>query len=211
MKNNTNIEDLKHIRNLMERSSKFLTLSGFSGIAAGVIALVGAAIAWFGIFQQGAVKYDEYMRALGGGSTMGIRLQMAVLAALVLICAVGAAWYFSFRKAKRVGTRLWTSTARRTLYHFLIPLCAGGIFCIALVIHNNIELLAAAMLVFYGLALVNSAKFTVDEVHYLGLSEIILGIFAGFFLNYGLVFWAIGFGVLHIFYGIRMYNKYDRK
>jgi len=211
MENNTNIEDLKHIRNLMERSSKFLTLSGFSGIAAGVIALVGAAIAWFGIFQQGAVKYDEYMRALGGGSTMSIRLQMAVLAALVLICAVGAAWYFSFRKAKRVGTRLWTSTARRTLYHFLIPLCAGGIFCIALVMHNNIELLAAAMLIFYGLALVNSAKFTVDEVHYLGLSEIILGIFAGFFLNYGLVFWAIGFGVLHIFYGIRMYNKYDRK
>ena len=211
MENNTNIEDLKHIRNLMERSSKFLTLSGFSGIAAGVIALVGAAIAWFGIFQQGAVKYDEYMRALGGGSTMSIRLQMAVLAALVLICAVGAAWYFSFRKAKRVGTRLWTSTARRTLYHFLIPLCAGGIFCIALVMHNNIDLLAAAMLIFYGLALVNSAKFTVDEVHYLGLSEIILGIFAGFFLNYGLVFWAIGFGVLHIFYGIRMYNKYDRK
>ena len=211
MDNNTNIEDLKHIRNLMERSSKFLTLSGFSGIAAGIIALVGAAIAWFGIFRQGAVKYDEYMRALGNGSTMSIRLQMAVLAALVLICAVGAAWYFSLRKAKHTGTRLWTSTARRTLYHFLIPLCAGGIFCIALVMHNNIQLLGSAMLIFYGLALINSAKFTVDEVHYLGLSEIALGILAGFFLNYGLLFWAVGFGVLHIVYGIHMYNKYDRK
>ena len=211
MNNNTNIEDLKHIRNLMERSSKFLTLSGFSGIAAGIIALVGAAIAWFGIFRRGTVKYDEYMRALGNGSTMSIRLQMAVLAALVLIFAVGAAWYFSLCKAKRTGTRLWTSTARRTLYHFLIPLCAGGIFCIALVMHNNIQLLGSAMLIFYGLALINSAKFTVDEVHYLGLSEIALGILAGFFLNYGLLFWAVGFGVLHIVYGIHMYNKYDRK
>ena len=211
MNYNTNIEDLKHIRNLMERSSKFLSLSGFSGIAAGIIALVGAAVTWFGIFQQGAVKYDEYMRVLEGGSTMDVRLQMAVLAALVLVCAVGAAWYFSLRKAKRAGTRFWTSTARRTLYHFMIPLCAGGIFCIALVMHNNIHLLGSAMLIFYGLALVNSAKFTVDELHYLGLSEIILGILAGFFLNYGLLFWTIGFGVLHIIYGIRMYNKYDRK
>ena len=211
MNNYQNIEDLKHIRSMMERSSKFLSLSGFSGIAAGLIALLGAAIAWFGIFRQGAVKYDEYMRALGGASTKSIRLKMAVLAASVLVCAVGAAWYFSLRKAKRTGTRLWTSTARRTLYHFMIPLFTGGIFCIALVMSNNIHLLGAATLIFYGLALVNSAKFVVDELHYLGLSEIVLGILAGFFLNYGLLFWALGFGVMHIVYGIRMYHKYDRR
>ena len=211
MNDNQNIEDLKHIRSLMERSSKFLSLSGFSGIAAGVIALVGAAIAYFIVFEQGAVKYDEHMRALGRGSTMGIRLQMAVLAASVLVCAVGAAWYFSSRKAKRAGTRLWTSTARRTLYHFLIPLVAGGVFCVVLAMNNDIQLVGSAMLIFYGLALVNSSKFTVDEVHYLGLSELVLGFLAGVFLNYGLLFWALGFGVMHIVYGIRMYNKYDRR
>ncbi len=211
MENHQNIEDLKHIRNLMERSSKFLSLSGFSGVAAGVIALVGAAIAYFFIFKQGAVKYDEHMRALGNGSTMSIRLQLAILAIVVLVCAVSAAWYFSSRKAKRAGTRLWTSTARRTLYHFMIPLVTGGIFCVALVLNNNIHLVGSATLIFYGLALVNSGKFTVDEVHYLGLSEIVLGLLAGFFLNYGLLFWALGFGVMHIVYGIRMYNKYDRR
>ena len=211
MDNNQNIEDLKHIRSLMERSSKFLSLSGFSGIVAGVIALVGAAVAYFVVFGRGAVKYDEYMRALGGGSTVNIRLQLAVLAASVLVCAIGAAWFFSSRKAKRAGTRLWTSTARRTLYHFMIPLITGGIFCIALVMSHNIHMVASAMLIFYGLALINSAKFTVDEVHYLGLSEIVLGILAGFFLNYGLLFWALGFGVMHIVYGARMYYKYDRQ
>ena len=211
MNNNQNIEDLEHIRSLMERSSKFLSLSGFSGIAAGVIALVGATIAYFIVFEQGAVKYDERMRALGSGSTMGIRLQMAVLAASVLVCAVCAAWFFSSRKAKRAGTRLWTSTARRTLYHFLIPLATGGIFCVTLVMNHDIHLVGSATLIFYGLALVNSGKFTVDEVHYLGLSEIVLGLLAGVFLNYGLLFWALGFGVMHIVYGIRMYHKYDRR
>ena len=211
MENNQNIEDLKHIRNLMERSSKFLSLSGFSGIAAGVIALAGAAISYFVVFERGAVKYDEYMRAVGNGSTMNIRLQLVMLAALVLVCAVGAAWFFSSRKAKRAGMRLWNSTARRTLYHFMVPLVTGGIFCIALVMSYNIHLIASATLIFYGLALVNSGKFTVDEVHYLGLSEIVLGILAGLFLNYGLLFWTLGFGVMHIVYGLRMYHKYDRQ
>lgn len=211
MDKNQNIEDLKHIRNMMERSSKFLSLSGFSGIAAGVIALVGAVFAYFFVFERGAVKYDEHMQAVGGGSTVTIRLQLAALAAAVLLCALGAAWYFSSLKAKRAGIRLWTSTARRTLYHFLIPLVTGGIFCVALVMTHNIHLIGSATLIFYGLALINSGKFTVDEVHYLGLSEIVLGILAGFFLRYGLVFWALGFGVMHIVYGIRMYLKYDRQ
>ena len=206
-----NIENLKHIRNMMERSTKFLSLSGYSGIAAGIVAMAGAAIAYFVIFRQGTVKYDEYMRSLSDISTMCIRQQMAALALSVLVCAVGAAWYFSSRKAKHAGTRLWTSTARRTLYHFLIPLMTGGIFCMALILNNNIHLLAAAMLIFYGLALVNAGKYTVEEVHYLGLSEILLGILAGFLLRYGLLFWTLGFGVMHIVYGIRMFHKYDRR
>ena len=211
MNSHQNIEDLKHIRNMMERSTKFLSLSGFSGIAAGVIALTSATIVYFVVLQQGAVKYDEHIRALGDASTMHIRLRIIALAISTLVFAVGAAWYFSLRKAQRAGTRLWTSTARRTLYHFLVPLITGGIFCVALLLNNNIHLLASAMLVFYGLALVNSGKFTVEEVHYLGLSEIALGILAGFLVNYGLLFWALGFGVMHIVYGIRMYCKYDRK
>ena len=211
MNTNQNIENLKHIRSMMERSTKFLSLSGFAGIAAGIFGLSGAAIAYFVVFQQGAVIYDEHMRALGGASTMSIRLQIVVLAVAVLVCAVGAAWYFSSRKARRTGTRLWMSTARRTLYHFLIPLVSGGIFCIALVINNNIHMIGSAMLIFYGLALINSSKFTFEEIHYLGITEIVLGILAGFFLNYGLLFWALGFGVMHIVYGARMYYKYDRK
>ena len=57
-------EDLQAIREIMERSSKFLSLSGLSGIFAGVCALIGAAIAWFIILNPGHVTYDEYMSEL---------------------------------------------------------------------------------------------------------------------------------------------------
>ena len=203
MKNQDNMDDLKHIRTLMDRSTKFLTLSGFSGITAGIIALIGAGMAYF--ISEGR------LRSLGEDTSVHIRIQMAILALVVLVCAVGAAWYFSLQKAKKTGTRLWTPAARRTLYHFLIPLITGGVFCISLVIHNNIHLLGPTMLIFYGLALINSAKFTVDEIHYLGVSEIVLGILSAFLLHYGLLFWALGFGVMHIIYGIKMHLKYDRK
>ena len=95
------------------------------------------------------------------------------------------------------------------LIHLFIPLLAGGIFSLLLIWHNNITLVASTTLIFYGLALVNAGKFTFGEIHYLGLSEIVLGLLAGFFLNYGLLFWALGFGLLHIVYGWVIYKKYQ--
>lgn len=211
MNQNQNMEDLKHIRNLMERSSKFLSLSGFSGVAAGIIALIGAAVAHCCILKRSVIRSDGYTQSTDGSFMTDVRVQMAILAFGVLVCAIGVAWYFSSRKARKTGTRLWSPTARRTLYHFLVPLVTGGIFCVALMVDNHMHLIGSATLIFYGLSLVNSGKFTVDEIHYLGLSEIVLGLLAAFFAGYGLIFWALGFGVLHIVYGMRMYYKYDRK
>jgi hypothetical protein len=44
----------------------------------------------------------------------------------------------------------------------------------------------------------------------LGICEIGLGLIASIYMGYGLLFWAVGFGVLHIIYGIVMYMKYER-
>jgi len=65
-------------------------------------------------------------------------------------------------------------------------------------------------LIFYGLALINGSKYTVSEVRYLGYLELVLGIVNLWATRYGLYFWAAGFGVLHILYGIVMWNKYER-
>jgi hypothetical protein len=208
--NSTNpTEDLQAIREIMERSSKFLSLSGLSGIFAGVYALVGAAIAWFFILDSGHVQYDEYMRSLGGSSTSGIRFYLALDAVLVLGFAVLGAVYFSYRKARKAGQQFWTNLTRRLLVHLMIPLVSGGIFILILMFRNNLELVAPVMLIFYGLSLVNAGKFTFGEIHYLGLTEIVLGILAGVFINHGLLIWTIGFGLMHIIYGTVMYYRYE--
>jgi hypothetical protein len=203
-------EDLQTIREIMERSSKFLSLSGLSGIFAGVCALTGAAIAWFFILDSGHVQCVEYMRSPGVSPTSGIRLYLALDAILVLGFAVLGAIFFSQRKARKAGQQFWTNSTQRLLVHLMIPLVSGGIFTLILVFQNNLALVTSVMLIFYGLSLVNAGKFTFGEIHYLGLTEIALGILAGIFINHGLLFWTTGFGLMHIVYGTVMYYRHER-
>jgi hypothetical protein len=104
---------------------------------------------------------------------------------------------------------MWTPVSKRLLISMLIPLVTGGIFIIILYIQNQWMLVVPAMLLFYGLALVNASKFTYSEVFYLGLIEILTGLLCTIFPVYGLVFWCFGFGLLHIGYGLTMYRKYE--
>jgi hypothetical protein len=127
----------------------------------------------------------------------------------VLALSVLFALWFSLKKAKRDGKKFWTPTSRRMLLNLLIPLAAGGVFIIALLLQNHVQMIIPGFLVFYGLALVNAGKFTFGEIYYLGILEIITGLIAAFFPGWGLIFWVIGFGILHIIYGVAMYRKYD--
>lgn len=166
-------------------------------------------MAWFVILDSGQVKYDEYMHALGTASTLNIRAYLVVDALAVFIVAALGALYFSQRKARKAGQKFWTGVTKRLFVHLLIPMATGGIFTVILVYRSHADLVASAMLIFYGLSLVNAGKFTFGEIHYLGLTEILLGILAGVFLNYGMLFWTIGFGVMHIIYGTVMYFRYE--
>jgi hypothetical protein len=131
-------------------------------------------------------------------------------AMLVLVAALSAGIYFTARKARRQGQSIWGFTARRLLFSMMIPLVAGGLFCLALIYHGAFGLAAPATLIFYGLALLNGSKYTLHDVRYLGITEIILGVVASFFIGYGLLCWAVGFGLMHILYGAIMYYKYER-
>ena len=114
------------------------------------------------------------------------------------------------RKAKRKGLPVWDSTAKRLLLNLLIPLATGGLFCLVLLYHRQVGMIAPATLIFYGLALLNASKYTLNDIRYLGILEIIIGLIASVYIGYGLLFWAVGFGVLHIVYGIVMYSKYEK-
>lgn len=203
-------EDIQAIREIMERSSKFMLLNSWAGFFAGTCALIGAVAVWFGVLEAGALHYDEFQCTVGGSPINSVTIGLGAVALVVLLLAGVAAIWFSYRKAQKARQKFWTSSTKRVLAHLLIPIVSGGIFVLILVSRNQIDLVASAMLVFYGLALVNAGKFTSGEIHYLGMAEIVVGLLAGIFATYGLVFWALGFGLLHLIYGVVMWMRYER-
>jgi cytosine/uracil/thiamine/allantoin permease len=210
MKNDTeSIEDIKAIRKLMEESSRFLSLSGLSGIFAGVTAIAGALVAYFFILDKGSIRFDEYFRNLPEKEALSLGWQLLADAAIVLVLSILFSVYFSIKKAKSDGKNFWTPVSKRLLLSLLIPLVTGGVFIIALLFQNNFSLIIPCFLIFYGLALVNAGKFTLGEIFYLGILEIITGLLSAFIPGWGLIFWISGFGLLHIIYGLVMYRKYE--
>jgi len=186
---------------MMEKSSKSLSLSGLSGIFAGFFAIAGAAFAYFYLLKDPAATNYTHEQEV---------LILSADALLVLLFSIGFGIYFSWKKARKNKQLLFNSVTRRAIYNLTIPLIAGGIFSFLLLWRGDIGLGTAATLLFYGLALINTSKYTFDEIHYLGIIEVVFGLLAAAFLRYGIVFWAIGFGFCHIIYGGIMYNKYDK-
>lgn len=213
MEKSKEFKDLQEIKSLMERSSRFLSLSGLSGVSAGIIALIAAVIAYF-MLNTAKNQWEESFFLLMPMQKVSYELnllpQLLLLAIATFVLALASAYYFSWRKAKKYNYSLWDHTTKRLLFQLFIPLIAGGVFALILIDRNDGTLLAAVTLIFYGLALVNAGKYTLSEVQYLGISEIVLGLLAGIFANWGLIFWAIGFGFLHIIYGLVMYYRYER-
>ena len=205
------LQTLTEIRSLMERSAKFLSLSGLSGVSAGVVALAGAAVVygrlqtdWFRVLNYNRLElYDTAAHA-------GIERFLITVALAVLVAALVSGSYFTVRKARRQGLTVGNASSKRLLWAMTVPLATGGVFCVALLYYNLIWLVAPTTLVFYGLALLNGSKYTLRDVESLGYCEIGLGLLSLFWPGYNLLAWAVGFGVLHIVYGLAMYFKYER-
>ncbi len=203
MEENTGLQkDIESIRKLMERSTKFISLSGLSGILAGCYALIGAALA-------ARLLDDPMAPASSVRAHPSVAPQLALIAAGVLFASIVTGVWMSINRSQKVGARFWNSTTQRMVVNLAIPLVAGGIFIIILILRGNTEIVASASLIFYGLALINASQNLYDEVRYLGYSEIILGLATAVLARYDLIGWAIGFGAFHIFYGALMYRKYE--
>jgi hypothetical protein len=212
MNEEEHLKTLSDIKNLMERSSRFLSLSGLSGIFIGFYALIGAIAAWWYVNNNNYEVTSYYSLATTpDGETYRPFLTFFIGDALiVLLVSLITGYVLTQRLAQKQGLRVWDSTAKRLLINLLIPLVTGGVYCLILLQHHRIGLVAPSMLIFYGLSLLNASKYTYNDIRYLGVLEIILGLIAALNTGYGLLFWAFGFGVMHIIYGITMYYKYER-
>lgn len=196
------LNDISEIKNMMSKSSQFISLSGFAGIIAGIYALIGAFVA-----HQLIINHDGSYITLESNT-----FKLIVLTAfLVLLLSVVTATMLTYGKAKKEGEKVWNATSKRMVVNFLIPLATGGIFAILLIRNGNYGLIAPVTLIFYGMACINASKYTFRDIRYLGITVTVLGLIATEFSGYGLEFWALGFGVCHILYGSMMYFKYDRK
>jgi len=201
------LKDLNEIKHLMNKSSRFMSLSGLSGILAGIYALTGAYFVNIIIsnIKEASNTFESFVISYNSVLTL------IIIAFGVLLLSVITAIYLSWRKAKKQNESLWDAASKRLLINFMIPLITGGFFIIFLVEKEMFTLVAPLTLAFYGLALVNASKYTLSYIRYLGLTIIAFGLISLWFIGYGLLFWALGFGVCHIIYGALMHFKYDKK
>lgn len=197
-------EDLSHIRSMMERSSRFISLSGLSGVFAGLSALIGGLYV-YQLFEKNGINYFDGESKMISFSLVS---ELFVTGLVILAFALTFGILFTIRKSKKYDLPIWTTATKNMLFNLAVPLAVGGIFCLALLYHQMYVLIAPTTLVFYGLALVNAEKYTFSDIKYLGFCEVALGCISMFYLGYGLVFWILGFGVLHILYGLVMFKKY---
>lgn len=209
------LETLQDIRSMMEKSSRFISLSGWSGIAAGVCALIGAGLAYpeivaYRVAKSSTELVDPLRDYSASNSHDSLEQKLIIIAAVVFIAAFVSAFLFTYFRSRKTGIPIWGGSARRLMWNTVLPMVTGGLVILKMLELGYYELIAPCCLIFYGLALVNGSKYTLGEVKYLGYGQVVLGIMNLWLLGYGLYFWAAGFGILHIIYGTLMWWKYER-
>jgi len=206
MTENDYLKDISEIKDIMHKSTRFMSLSGLSGILAGIYALIGAFVA-----NMLLTGYDGNYMANENMLPIGIlEIILIVVGLVVALLSFITGFILTKRRAKKNDEKIWTSLSKQLLQHFLIPMVAGGLLVLLLINKGYYGLVAPLTLIFYGLALVSASKYTLSLIKYLGLIEILLGLLAFYFFGNGLLFWALGFGVLHIVYGALMHFKLDK-
>jgi len=222
IKQSDSLETIADIRKMMERSSRFISLSGWSGVSAGICALTGAFFAYryihpgtFG-FQKDPLEWmdfatsQEIVDSYPSTAKGIVSTPLFYIAAITFISAFISAFFFTWQKSKKQGIAIWGTTSKRLMMSVAIPMAAAGIFVYRMIDLGLFGLIAPACLLFYGLSLLNASKYTFKEIHYLGLAQIALGLINAWYIGYGLYFWALGFGLLHIVYGVVMWYRHER-
>ncbi|MCH8902618.1 MAG: hypothetical protein IIA45_01715 [Bacteroidetes bacterium] len=205
------LDTLQQMRKLMEQSSRFISLSGLAGVFVGIIALAGGLVGyWYFDYSFYYPDYGYLVFDTSGELLSEFLIFLFLNATAMLVLALFIGTYLTIRKAKKKGLPMWDNVAKRMVINLFIPLAAGGVFILTLLTQKQVELVVPVTLIFYGLALINGSKYTLNDIRYLGIIQIILGLICAYYNGYALLFWIMGFGILHIVYGLYLHFKYER-
>jgi hypothetical protein len=199
-------QDIATIRSVMERSVKFFSLSGLSGVLAGCYALAGGFAAYYILYYP----YSPFGFRFHYSDEQSTLIKLLFIATVVLVLSLTTGYIFSARKSKKLGTSIWTKSSQQLVINLFIPLVTGGLLILIFIFRGYYGIVAPSCLIFYGLALIFASQHTFREIRFLGFSEILLGLVAAMLPGYGLIFWTLGFGILHIVYGSVMYYRYEK-
>jgi len=199
------LQAIQDIRKMMEKSSRFISLSGWSGVSAGLAALTGAFLA------HRQIKNYFANWSIDDSCPDCLMRELIMIAGGVFLLALTTAFLFTWTKAKKEGVAIWGTTSKRLLWNTILPMAVGGVVILRMISLQYYDLVAAVSLIFYGLALINGSKYTLGVVKYLGYAIVTTGLIGLWIPRQGLLLWALGFGVLHILYGFTMWWKYERR
>ena len=174
------MDNLRFIRETMERSASFTAVSGWAGVAMGVVALGAAAVA----------RLQEAPWAW-----LAVWLAAASLSAAVAVGGMAM-------KSRSVGTPLFSGPGRKFASSFAPPIAVGGALTLALFGAGQTALLPGTWLLLYGAAVVTGGAHSVRIVPLMGVMFMATGAVALALPGWGDVFMAVGFGLLHLVFGV---------
>lgn len=211
MENKEALDTLNEIKDLMAKSSKFGSVSGGSVLIIGLLASIVAAGAWLLLLPHiGAAWLPERYSGMLINSPQRTLIASAVAVGLLAV-SMAVVSFGTYRKiVRRQGRFVFDQTVRRPLAHFCVPMAAGGALCLALLLQGHYGLTSSMMLVFYGLSLLNSSHYTLKPIAWLGYAELALGIADCYIVTHAILFWWLGFGLMHILLGVYILIKGNR-
>ena len=181
------IDNLKYIRETMERSTSFTAVPGYGGMLMGVTALVAAYIA-----NSQVVLRDSLITWL-------------VEAALAFAIGLLAMW----QKSKIAGQSLVSAPARKFAFSFAPPLVAGVVIILGLARYEYFYVMPPVCMLTYGASVVCGGAFSVRVVPVMGWCFVVLGALSfALSTSYGNLMMAASFGLLHIIFGAIIAKKY---
>lgn len=198
-------ESIAHIREMMSKSSKFKSLSGAAGITAGLLTLVLATVFCLQyeinpfaveLSNFNLLPSEHYLTAL-------------VYALTLLFCSIIAGIVLTKLNAVKNQEPLWGPASRNFIYNMVLPMVFSILFCLIL-FQKNPDYVLPVSLILYGLTLFNAGKYAHKAIRSLGITEMLLGAICLQFLQFHILIWIIGFGVMHIVFGMYMIIKPDR-